>query len=122
MEAESVARDFSCRLRAWFGIKFSNPGNITSALLALPMFPGRKNQIYPKNPVGLELQVIAKRPREARIRCVAPPRNGNGKRMTKIFRTATEASGGVINHGVRYVLGASLTLVIVALIVAFTYQ
>jgi hypothetical protein len=42
--------------------------------------------------------------------------------MTKIFRTATEASGGVINHGVRYVLGASLTLVIVALIVAFTYQ
>jgi hypothetical protein len=42
--------------------------------------------------------------------------------MTKIFRTTIEASGGVINHGVRYVLGASLTIVIVALIVAFAYR
>jgi hypothetical protein len=42
--------------------------------------------------------------------------------MTKIFRTATEASGGVVNHGVRYVLGASLTLVIVGMVVALLYR
>lgn len=42
--------------------------------------------------------------------------------MTKLFRTTTEASGGVVNNGVRYVLGASLTLVIVALIVVFAYR
>ena len=29
----------------------------------------------------------------------------------KIFRTPTEASGGVVNHGVRCVLASSLALV-----------
>jgi len=29
----------------------------------------------------------------------------------KIFRTPTEASGGVVNHGVRYVLASSLAVV-----------
>jgi hypothetical protein len=42
--------------------------------------------------------------------------------MTRIFRTTTEASSGVINHGVRYVLGASLTLVIVGMVVALLYR
>ena len=41
--------------------------------------------------------------------------------MAQIFRTATEASAGIKNHGVRYVLGGSLAFVIVAfgLILAF---
>jgi hypothetical protein len=37
-----------------------------------------------------------------------------GFSAAKIFRTATEASGGVKNHGVRYVLWGSLALVIIA--------
>jgi hypothetical protein len=39
-----------------------------------------------------------------------------------IFRTPTEASGGVMNHGVRYVLGSSLILVIFALIMSFVWH
>ena len=42
--------------------------------------------------------------------------------MTKVFRTATEASGGVMNHGVRYVLAGSLVLVVVGMIVAVAYR
>jgi hypothetical protein len=40
----------------------------------------------------------------------------------KIFRTPIEASGGVTNQGVRYVLGTSLALVIVAFVLAFSYH
>jgi hypothetical protein len=39
-----------------------------------------------------------------------------------IFRTPTEASGGVINHGVRYVLGSSLVLGIFALVMSFVWH
>jgi hypothetical protein len=42
--------------------------------------------------------------------------------MAQITRTVAEASGGVLNHGVRYVLGASLTFVIIGLMVAFAYR
>ena len=54
-------------------------------------------------------------------KCSATSRKAS-KHMTKLYRTATEASGGVIHHGVRYVLGASLTLVVIAFIVAFAYR
>ena len=39
-----------------------------------------------------------------------------------IFRTPTEASGGVINHGVRYVLASSLALVFFAFAVIFVWH
>jgi hypothetical protein len=42
--------------------------------------------------------------------------------MAEIFRTVTEARAGVLNHGVRYVLGASLTLVVAAFIAALAYR
>ncbi len=40
--------------------------------------------------------------------------------MTTV-RTATQARGASINHVVRYVLGASLVLVIIGMIVAFVF-
>jgi hypothetical protein len=42
--------------------------------------------------------------------------------MTKILRTRIEASGGGINHGVRYVLGFSVMLAIVGMIVVMLYR
>jgi hypothetical protein len=40
----------------------------------------------------------------------------------KIFRTPIEASGGVINHGVRYVLASSLALVFFAFAIIFVWH
>lgn len=39
--------------------------------------------------------------------------------MRKIVRTASEASGGSIDHVARYMLAGSLVLIIVGMIVAF---
>jgi hypothetical protein len=39
--------------------------------------------------------------------------------MTKIVRTAIEASGGSIEHVARYMLAGSLVLIIVGMMVAF---
>jgi hypothetical protein len=42
--------------------------------------------------------------------------------MTTTFRSATEARGASINHVVRYVLAASLVLVIVGMIAVFVLK
>jgi hypothetical protein len=40
----------------------------------------------------------------------------------KIFRTSTEASGGVKDHNVRYVLAGSLAFVVVAFVIIFALR
>jgi ABC-type proline/glycine betaine transport system permease subunit len=42
--------------------------------------------------------------------------------MTKIVRTATQATGGVKDHNVRYVLAGSLAFVVIALIIIFALR
>jgi len=42
--------------------------------------------------------------------------------MTKIARTETEASGGVKDHNVRYVLGGSVAFVVIAMIIVFALR
>jgi hypothetical protein len=42
--------------------------------------------------------------------------------MTKIGRTETEASGGVKDHNVRYVLGGSVAFVVLAMIIIFALR
>jgi hypothetical protein len=42
--------------------------------------------------------------------------------MTKIVRTETEASGGVRDHNVRYVLGGSIAFVVLAMIIIFALR
>jgi hypothetical protein len=40
----------------------------------------------------------------------------------KIFRTPTEASGGVKDHNVRYVLAGSLAFVVLAFVIIFALR